>query len=139
MQESIRAKFEEMLHDFAEQGSDSAQLQEMASPENFSRYSSLARANAEKQVLLGLIFRDIADKEGLKVESREVQQQLDILRAQMKQQGKELQQQDLLAAAEEAENALLRKKVFDVLAGYANITYLDRSATMKEEKEIASK
>lgn len=53
----------------------------------------------------------------------EVREQIDVLTVQAKQKGEEMP--DEARAKDEIENALLRKKVFDLLAGHATITWVD--------------
>lgn len=124
VEENTQGRFQNMLMDFRAQGSTPEQLQEMSSPENYDKYKALSRKNVEKTVALGLVFRDIADRESLRVQEEEVQEQLNLLRAQAKQK-KSDGPIDEEQAREEIESVLLRKKVFDYLAQHAVITLLD--------------
>ena len=139
IEEQTQARFQNMLMDFKEQGSTAEQLQEMSSLEKYTKYAEISRPNVEKIVTLGLIFRDISEKENLAVTPEEIQQQLDILLAQANQKKKQQQspsdqsgegegqgegEVDIPRAKEEIENALLRRKVFDFIASHAHITYL---------------
>ena len=113
----------------------------MATLERFEKFKEISRANVEKVVKLGLVFRDIAEKEAISVEEKEIQEQIDLLTAQAKQKGEA--PPDPLSARyfeqsgcpssvlltfwhfrDEIENALLRRKVFDKLASYASITWV---------------
>merc|ERR1711907_744836 len=67
IEETIKDRFHSMLMDFKEQGSTEEQLQEMATPEKYSKYKEISLPNAEKIVKLGLAFRDIAEKEDIEV------------------------------------------------------------------------
>jgi len=122
MEEQSVARFQSMLADFKEQGSSDEQLEEMATQEKFEKFKEISRPNVEKVVKLGMLFRDIAEKEGVVVQEREVQEQLDLLAAQAKQKGEA--PPDAAQARDEVENALLRRKVFDCLASYADITWV---------------
>ena len=121
--ENTRARFQQMLMDFQEQGSTDEQLQEMSSEESYNRYKDISRDNVNKVVVLGMAFRDIAEKEGISVSSEEIQSQLDGLNAQAKQRGEA--PPDARAASDEIMNTLLRRKVFDLLAEHATITWED--------------
>ena len=50
VQENIQSKFQSMLMDFKEQGSTEEQIKEMATPENYEKYSKISRPQAEKTV-----------------------------------------------------------------------------------------
>ncbi len=67
IEETVKDRFQSMLMDFKEQGSTEEQLQEMATPEKYSKYKEISLPNAEKIVKLGLAFRDIAEKEDIEV------------------------------------------------------------------------
>ena len=69
------------------------------------------------------LTRDIAEKESVSVEEKEIREQLDLLNAQAKQKNEEPPEER--RARDEIENQLLRKKVFDLLASSADITWLD--------------
>lgn len=123
MEENTQQRFRQMLSDFKEQGTSEEQLQEMMTPEKYQKYKELSRPNVEKIVKLGLTFRDISEKEGLKLTPQEVQDQYEGLVMQAKQKGEE--PPDEAMAKDEIENILLRKKVFNFLAEYAEIEYVD--------------
>ena len=59
----------------------------MASLEKYEKFKEISRPNVEKVVKLGMVFRDIAEKEGIAVQEKEIQEQLDLLAAQAKQKG----------------------------------------------------
>lgn len=121
VEENTQSRFQTMLMDFKEQGSTDEQLQEMASPENYKRYKEIARVNVNKVVTLGMVFRDIAEKEQITVTREEIAEQLDALNAQAKQKGDPLP--DARRAAEEIENIILRRKIFNMLATHAEISW----------------
>ena len=68
LEETVKDRFQSMLMDFKEQGSTEEQLQEMATPEKYTKYKEISLPNAEKIVKLGLAFRDIAERENIKVQ-----------------------------------------------------------------------
>jgi FKBP-type peptidyl-prolyl cis-trans isomerase (trigger factor) len=83
VEENTAARFEDMMRDFREQGSTQEQLEEMMTEENFKKYKEISRPNVEKIVKLGMAFRDIAEKESLSVEEKEIRDQLDLIFAQV--------------------------------------------------------
>jgi len=123
VEENTQSRFQAMLSDFKEQGSTDEEIQDMMTPEKYAKYKELSRKNVEKIVLLGMTFRDIAEKEKVVVSNEEIQAQLDALAVQSKQKGEPMP--DIQRAREEIENVLLRKKVFNTIASFAEITYVD--------------
>ena len=121
--ENTQSRFQNMLMDFKDQGSTEEQLREMASPENYKRYKEISRPNVNKVVTLGMVFRDIAEKEKVVVTKEEIAEQIDMLNAQARQKNEPLP--DPRRAADEIENVLLRRKIFNFLAKTAEITWLD--------------
>ena len=121
--ETTQSRFESMLMDFKEQGSTDEQIEEMTTEENYKRYKEISRPNVEKIVKLGMAFRDIAEREQVSVEEKEIREQLDLIYAQAKQKGE--QPPDERRARDEIENQLLRRKVFNLLAASADITWID--------------
>lgn len=121
--ENTQTRFQNMLMDFKEQGSTDEQLQEMASPEKYKKYKEISRKNVDKVVTLGMVFRDIAEKEKVSVTKEEITEQLDLLNAQAKQKGEQLP--DPRRASDEIENVMLRRKIFNFLASTAEITWVD--------------
>lgn len=123
IEENTQARFQQMLMDFKQSGSTDEQIQEMMTEEKYLKYKELSKPNVEKIVKLGMVFRDIAEKEGLQVTKDEIKEQYDGLVMQAKQKNE--QPPDEYAASEEIENILLRKKVFGFLADNAEIEYID--------------
>lgn len=123
MEENTQQKFQQMLYDFKEQGATQEQIDEMATPDGYKRYREVSKKNVEKVVKLGMIFRDIAEKEKLVVTEAEVVEQLDMLKAQAKQKNEPVP--DESRARDEIENVLLRNKVFDFIASHSKITWTD--------------
>jgi len=122
VEEQSMQRFQTMLMEFKEQGSTEEQLTEMASPENYKRYKEISRKNVDKVVTLGMVFRDIASKENISVTREEITQQLDGINAQAKQKGEPMP--DQRRAADEIENVMLRRKIFDFIASSAEITWV---------------
>ena len=112
-----------MLMEFKEQGSTEEQLVEMTTPENYTKYKEISRPNVEKVVKLGMIFRDLAEKENISVSPDEIKEQYDMICVQAKQRGEA--PPDERNARDEIENILLKKKVFDKLASYSTITWIE--------------
>ncbi len=121
MEENTQQRFQNMLMEFKEQGSTDEQLAEMTTPENYKRYKEISRPNVEKVVKLGMIFRDLAEKENISVGPDEIKEQYDMICVQAKQRGEA--PPDERNARDEIENILLKKKVFDKLASYSTITW----------------
>lgn len=123
LEETVKDRFQSMLMDFKEQGSTEEQLQEMATPEKYTKYKEISLPNAEKIVKLGLAFRDIAERENIKVSEKEIRDQLELIAIQAKQKGE--QPPEERNAMSQIENTLLRRKVFDFIASSATISWVD--------------
>jgi len=123
IEENTQQRFQQMIVEFKEQGLTDEQLAKTMAPESYGKYKSMSRPNVEKVVKLGMIFRDISDKESIEVTAEEVDEQMAMLRAQAKQKGKEYL--DEMSAKDQIENLLLRRKVFNFLASKATISYVD--------------
>ena len=136
VQENIQTKFQNMLMDFKEQGSTEEQIKEMATPENYEKYTKISRGQAEKTVILSMVFREIAEKENINVTAEEIKAQIDLLTAQAKQKNEPLG--DIKRVTEEIENVLLRKKVFDFIAQYADITWLESAPPSSADAALAA-
>lgn len=124
IEETTQAKFQGMLQDFKEQGTDNEQLEEMVKPENYAKYKEVSKESVGKVVKLGMVFRDIAEKENIVVTAAEIQDQLSVMAVQAKQKGEKLP--DERRAAAEIQNVLLRQKVFNFLAEVSDITWEDK-------------
>jgi len=123
MEENTQQKFQQMLYDFKEQGATQEQIDEMATPEGYKKYRDVSKKNVEKVVKLGMIFRDIAEKEKIEVTETEIVEQLDMIKVQAKQKNEPMP--DEARARDEIENLLLRTKVFDFIAKHATINWTD--------------
>lgn len=123
VEENTQQRFQQMLMDFKEQGSTDEQLAEMMTPEKYEKYKDISRPNVEKVVKLGMVFRDLAEKEKIDVPENEIEEQMSMIKMQAKQKGEEPPPESDTRA--EIENVLLRKKVFDMLASTAEITWIE--------------
>lgn len=125
MEENTQARFQSMLQDFKEQGSTTEQLEEMMTEERYEKYKVVSKPNVEKVVKLGMAFRDIAEKEKLAADPKEIQENYDLMCAQARQKGET--PPDEKRAKDETENVLLRKKVFDFIAASGTINWVDEA------------
>jgi FKBP-type peptidyl-prolyl cis-trans isomerase (trigger factor) len=151
LEEEYLARYEQMIQDFQQQNSlTNEQLQQFQSQENFLKYQKLSEKTVTKTVSLGLVFRDIADKEKITVPSQEINDQLELMKLQFQQQQKMKRKQqaaaaavsssssstppppvdepepslDIPAAIQEIHNNLLKEKVFNYLYSHAKIETL---------------
>eukprot|EP01040_Poterioochromonas_malhamensis_P007720 gene7720-8338_t len=124
VEETAQMKFQDVLLDFKQQGSSQEEIEKMATPEKYQRFKEISKGSIEKAVKLGIIFNDITEKEKISVTQKEIQDQLDILIAQTKQR-EPRQEIDTDRAREEIVNTLLKKKVFDIVASFATINYVE--------------
>eukprot|EP00904_Undaria_pinnatifida_P012763 jgi/Undpi1/8617/HiC_scaffold_25.g11082.m1 len=119
--EQAREKFAIMMTEFKDQGQPDEQIQKMITKENFLKYVEVVRKNTTRGLSLGLLFTYIAEKEGIEFDPREVVDQLDLVRAQAKGQGQDM---DEAAAKDKIEAQLERDLVLDFVAERSTIKWL---------------
>eukprot|EP00611_Tribonema_gayanum_P020654 TRINITY_DN380_c0_g1_i1.p1 TRINITY_DN380_c0_g1~~TRINITY_DN380_c0_g1_i1.p1 ORF type:complete len:528 (-),score=233.62 TRINITY_DN380_c0_g1_i1:159-1544(-) len=121
MTERARQKFAIMMADMKAQGTHSdEELRGMITPENFNKYKDIARGSTTKQLQVSLALSDIAEKEGLQVNPLEVDDQMELLRAEAK--GEPF---DEAAARERVEATLEKEMVLQWIAERSTINYTE--------------
>nr|AFA52580.1 trigger factor [Vaucheria litorea] len=102
--ERARQKFAIMMADMKSQGQqDDAELRKMITPENFNKYKEVVRESTTKQLKVSLALSMIAEKEGIELDQGEIEDQLELIRAEVK--GEEFDE----AVAKERIEATLQK------------------------------
>ncbi|KAA8494899.1 Trigger factor [Porphyridium purpureum] len=122
VQERTKSKFASMMADWKDQGMPEEQVRALITPENFEKYAKKAGPNVEKQLALSFAFQKIAEIEGLKPSAGEVDDQITIVRGELK--GQEVDE-ELLRENVEAE--LVREKVLDFLKDSATIKLVPKA------------
>eukprot|EP00752_Nemacystus_decipiens_P008079 g7221.t1 len=128
--EQAREKFAIMMVEFKNQGESNEKIKSMINKENFAKYVEVVRKNVTRGLSLGLLFTHIAEKEGLTYDQSEVNDQMDLLRAQAK--GQEF---DEPKARDKIEAQLERDMVLDWIYERSTISWLPAQPVEKVDLE----
>ncbi|CAN0012822.1 unnamed protein product [Pylaiella littoralis] len=128
--EQAREKFAIMMTEFKDQGESDEKIQSMINKESFAKYVEVVRKNTTRGLSLGLLFAHIAEKEDLAYEESEVDDQIDLLRAQAK--GQEF---DEARARDKIEAQLQREMVLDWVYERSTISWLPAQPVEKVDLE----
>jgi len=130
IEERLQNKFATMMADFKGQGMDDAQVKAMITPENFEKYAKSARPNVVKQLRLSFAYSKIAEMEDLKANEQEIEDQIVIVKGELK--GEEVDE-DKLRETVEAE--VTREKVLEFLKQNSNVKLIPKQKQVEEEEE----
>mmetsp|Transcript_11355 Transcript_11355/g.20525 ORF Transcript_11355/g.20525 Transcript_11355/m.20525 type:complete len:117 (-) Transcript_11355:1013-1363(-) len=109
---------------------DDAQVKAMITPENFEKYAKSARPNVVKQLRLSFAYSKIAEMEDLKANEQEIEDQIVIVKGELK--GEEVDE-DKLRETVEAE--VTREKVLEFLKQNSNVKLIPKQKQVEEEEE----
>eukprot|EP00181_Compsopogon_caeruleus_P006002 CAMPEP_0184691072 /NCGR_PEP_ID=MMETSP0312-20130426/31615_1 /TAXON_ID=31354 /ORGANISM="Compsopogon coeruleus, Strain SAG 36.94" /LENGTH=534 /DNA_ID=CAMNT_0027148707 /DNA_START=108 /DNA_END=1712 /DNA_ORIENTATION=+ len=123
VEEQTKQKFAAMMSDFAEKGMTEEQVKSMITKEGYEVYKKNARKNVIRSLRSSFAFSEIAKKEGISVSPEEVEDQLALVRAELK--GQEIDED---RARERIEAQLEKDKVLELLKATISIE------TVNEEK-----
>ncbi|CAM9699649.1 unnamed protein product [Chrysoparadoxa australica] len=116
--EQARTKYAQMMAEMKDQGQGDEDIKKLITKENFEKYLKIARPSVEKSLSGSLIVSAIAEKEGMKVSELEIEDQMELIRAEAK--GQEF---DENMARERVESAILKEMVMNWVAERSTVTY----------------
>lgn len=125
----VKSKFANMMTSFKEKGMSDDQVQAMINKDNFELYKQRALPNVEKSLKVNFAVSKIAKDKELVVESSAIDDQMALVKAELK--GEELEEDKL---RDQIEAQLERELVFNYLKKTANIKIVPK----KEEAVAAS-
>lgn len=132
IEEQAKTKFATMMTDFKTKGNMSdEQIKSMITQESFAAYKKSAHKNIVKSLTSNLAISKIAQLEGLEAEPAEVEEQMALIKAEMK--GKPLD--DEASVRDKVVGQVLRQKVLKMLRESANVTM---TATPTEAEAAAA-
>ena len=108
--EGAKQKFAVMLADMRSRGTPDAELKQMISPEGFEKYRKIVQPNVEREIRAKLAVQYIAKDQNMQVDQTEIDEQLNVLKAQYKDS-----KIDEEKATERIIDELTRLKVCDYL------------------------
>uniref|UniRef100_A0A7S3E751 peptidylprolyl isomerase n=1 Tax=Rhodosorus marinus TaxID=101924 RepID=A0A7S3E751_9RHOD len=127
--QQTRTKFAAMMSDFKQSGASDEQVQGMITKENYAKYAKTARGNVETMLKKSFAIQLIADEEGVTIEDEEVDAQLDLLRAELKEELDEESARDKVFAN------LQRNAVVEILKNKWTIATVDKQPPAEEPEE----
>ena len=133
--QKVKEKFATMLTDFRTNGTPDEEIKKMITKEGYQKYKDIASPNVIKELLVGLAHAKLAEDEGLQVDQGEVNDQVQLLRAQAEREarangatGPEDVDFDEVRTREKVEATLLAEKVHEFLASKNTVVYTEVSA-----------
>lgn len=125
VENQIKNKFATMLSSFKENGMSDDQVKAMVTKENFELYKKRASGNVEKNLKVNFAVSKIAKDKGIEIEQEEVENQIALVRAELK--GQEMEEDKI---RDQVEAQLERDLVLKYVKETAKITLVK-----KEEEE----
>ncbi|CAM9747761.1 unnamed protein product [Ascophyllum nodosum] len=126
--EEAREKFAIMMTEFKDQGESDEKIKSMITKENFEKYLEIVRKNVTRGLSASLLMTYIADKENLKFDPQEVEEELDQVRAQAK--GQEIDEEKV---RDSIEARLEKDLVLDWIEERSTITYVEGKPLQTEK------
>jgi len=117
------------LAEMRDNGTADDELKKLISPDNFDKYVKIVRPMVEKDLKVSMAIEEIAKEEGLRVDPRDIEEQLAGLKKQALSDGQT--KFDDAQYRPKVEATLLKKMVLDLLAELA-----DLDVQYKSEEEI---
>ena len=117
------------MAEMRDNGTADEELKKLISPDNFDKYVKIVRPMVEKDLKASMAIEEIAKEEGLRVDPRDIEEQLSGLKKQALSDGQT--KFDDAQYRPKVEATLLKKMVLDLLAELA-----DLDVQYKSEEEI---
>lgn len=133
VENQCKNKFAKMLASFQDKGMSDEQVKAMVTPENFELYKKQAQPNVERTLRINFAVSKIAKDQNIEVNSEEVEDQMTLVRSEMK--GQEF---DEAQARDQVESELEHDLVLEFLKQSAKVTLVPKKEEEEEEKETAS-
>lgn len=129
VENQVKNKFATMLSSFKDKGMSDNQVKAMVTKENFELYKGRSRGNVEKNLKVNFAVNKIAKEKELNIKEQEVEDQIALVRAELK--GQEM---DEAKIRDQVEAQLERDLVLKYLKESAKITLVAKKEEEKEQK-----
>lgn len=129
VENQVKNKFANMLSSFKDNGMSDDQVKAMVTKENFELYKTRARGNVEKNLKVNMAVSKIAKEKKLDIDPQEVEDQIALVRAELK--GQEMEEDKI---RDQVEAQLERDIVLKHIKETAKITLVKKKEE-QEEKE----
>lgn len=126
VENQVKNKFAKMLGSFKDKGMSDSQVKAMVTKENYELYKTRSRATVERSLLVNFAISKIAKDKGIVVDPQEIEDQMALVRGELK--GQEMEEEKI---RDQVEAQLERDLVLAVLKESAKITMVPP----KEEEE----
>lgn len=113
-----REKYAQMMTEFRDQGMEDGEIKKLITPENFLKYKKIQKPDIVKDFKISMATDEIARLEGLEVPSYQIDEQMEAVKKEAA--GEDLGDENVLRG--KIESTIMRRLVFEHLAGHAELT-----------------
>lgn len=132
IEERVKSKFANFLSDMKTNGMTDSQIKALVTKENYDLYKKRSQANVERALIANFAITTIAKEVGLTAPDQDIEDQMTIIRAELK--GEEMEEQEV---RDKVQAQLERDMVMEHLKKSATINYVDPVPVTPETAEAA--
>ncbi|CDF32089.1 unnamed protein product [Chondrus crispus] len=127
VENQVKNKFANMLSSFKDNGMSDDQVKAMVTKENFELYKKRAKGNVEKNLKVNFAVSKIAKEKDIKIDAEEVENQIALVRAELK--GQEMEEEKI---RDQVEAQLERDLVLKYIKETATVTLVKKEEGKSE-------
>lgn len=121
VENQVKNKFATMLSSFKDNGMSDEQVKAMVTKENYELYKKRAKGNVEKNLKVNFAVSKIAKEKEIKIDEEEVENQIALVRAELR--GQEMEEEKI---RDQVEAQLERDLVLQYIKETANVTLVKK-------------
>jgi trigger factor len=133
VEERVKGKFANFLTDMKTNGMTDSQVKALVTKENYELYKSRSRANVERALIANFAITAIAKELAFEASETEIEDQMIIIRAELK--GEDMEEQKL---RDQVQAQLERDMVMEHLKKSATIKYVEPVPATPETAEVSA-
>lgn len=133
VEERVKNKFANFLSDMKTNGMSDSQVKALVTKENYELYKSRSQANVERALTANFAITTIAKELDLKASDTEIEDQMTIIRAEVK--GQDIEEQKI---RDQVQAQLERDMVMKHIKKTATINYVDPVPATPETAEVSA-
>lgn len=130
VEERVKSKFANFLTDMKTNGMSDSQIKALVTKENYELYKKRSQKNVERALTANFAITKIAEELGLKASDQDIEDQMTIIRAELK--GEDMKEQEI---RDKVQAELERDMVMNHLKSTATINYVDPVPVTPETAE----
>lgn len=130
IEERVKSKFANFLTDMKTKGMSESQVKALVTKENYDLYKKRSQKNVERALTVNFAVTKIAEEVGLKASDQDIEDQMTIIRAEVK--GEDIAEQEI---RDKVQAQLERDLVMEHLKKTATINYVDPVPVTPETAE----